>query len=139
MSTQPVAIRFDALLLDRMKRWAKANGTTVSASVQLFSDEALRMRQVPGIVFRDGPSGRRAAIEGSLDVWEVIEGVHSLDKPVASDESAAEELALPVRVVKVALDYYARYPEEIDEQIAANARAAEEARQVWERRQAALA
>ncbi len=30
------------------------------------------MDEHPGIVFRDGPTGRRAALAGGPDVWEVI-------------------------------------------------------------------
>jgi uncharacterized protein (DUF433 family) len=31
------------------------------------------MRTVPGILFADGPTGRRAVVAGTrLDVWEVI-------------------------------------------------------------------
>ncbi len=37
------------------------------------SDEEIRTRRVPGIVFVDGATGRRAALAGTgLDVWEVI-------------------------------------------------------------------
>jgi hypothetical protein len=139
MSTHPVAIRFDEALLDDVKRWAKANGTTVSAAVQGFSAESLRMRQVPGIVFRDGPAGRRAAVEGSLDVWEVVEGARGIGQAGAGEQAVADELGLPRRVVEVALDYYARFPDEVEERIAENARAADEARALWERRRAALA
>ncbi len=31
------------------------------------------MEEHPGIAFRDGPVGRRAALAGGPDVWEVIE------------------------------------------------------------------
>jgi hypothetical protein len=30
------------------------------------------MEEHPGIAFRDGPSGRRAALAGGPDVWEAI-------------------------------------------------------------------
>ena len=31
------------------------------------------MRRAPGIVFADGPAGRRAAVGGTgLDVWEIV-------------------------------------------------------------------
>ncbi len=35
-------------------------------------DEGLRMDEPPGIVFRDGPPGRRAALAAGPDVWEVM-------------------------------------------------------------------
>ena len=37
--------------------------------------EAEKMRRVPGIVFADGPTGRRARITGTgIDVFELISG-----------------------------------------------------------------
>ena len=35
-------------------------------------DEGLRMEAHPGIVFRNGPSGRRAGLAAGPDVWEVV-------------------------------------------------------------------
>lgn len=46
---------------------------------------------------------------------------------------------LAPELVTAALDYYAAYPEEIDGAIAANIAAAEEAEEIWRRRQQLLA
>ena len=35
------------------------------------------MAEHPGIVFRDGPTRRRAAVAGGPDVWEIIRAVKS--------------------------------------------------------------
>ena len=41
--------------------------------VTKLHSEAVKMRRAPGIVFADGPSGRRAVVAGSgLDVWEIM-------------------------------------------------------------------
>jgi hypothetical protein len=41
-----------------------------------YMEEAIRIADHPGIMFRDGPAGRRAALAGHrLDVWQVIETV----------------------------------------------------------------
>ena len=106
----------------------------MSGVVQALTQEGLRMERVPGVVFRDGPAGRRASVAGGPDVWEVVETVRGL----AGDHDPsrlAKASGLPVRTVTVALDYYGYYPDEIDEQIAENEREAEEARAAWERRQ----
>jgi hypothetical protein len=132
MST-PVAIRFDEGLLADVKRFAKRQDASVSTVVQRFTVEGLRMDEVPGIVFRSGPAGRRASIAGGPDVWEVIEAVREVTGNRDPARLAAE-LSYPERVISIALDYYGRYPEEIDEQIAENARQAESARAAWERR-----
>src|SRR5437762_14174047 len=46
---------------------------SVADVAQELLDEALRMRQCPGIYFADEPSGRTAKIGGTgLGVWEVV-------------------------------------------------------------------
>jgi len=35
------------------------------------------MKEHPGVVFREGPSGRRAVLIGGPDVWEVVRVVKS--------------------------------------------------------------
>src|SRR5687767_6087845 len=46
---------------------------SVADVAQELLDEALRMRQCPGIYFADEPSGRTAKIGGTgLAVWEVV-------------------------------------------------------------------
>ncbi|MDR3359162.1 MAG: hypothetical protein LBO20_00585 [Bifidobacteriaceae bacterium] len=130
-----------------VKRFAKRRRTSVSAVVQLFAEEALRRETVPGVVFRDGPAGRRAAVEGGPDVWEVVDAVRGA---LAEDASAPatvavtaaaqgeDELAghaartgLPRRAIAIGLDYYSRYPDEIDQWIADNRLEAEQAHAAW--------
>jgi len=102
-------------------------------------DEGLRMEAHPGIVFRRGPSGRRAALMRGPDVWEVVALLRSLDK---SGEAAVVEatawLALPEAQIRAALGYYGAFPEEVDNRIAANQAAAEQARREWEIQQRLL-
>ena len=136
MST-PVAIRFDESLLGEVRRIAKRRATSISSVIQTFTEEGVRAQQVPGIVFRDGPAGRRAGVAGSLDVWEIIAGARQVQS--ADPSVLAAELGLPARVVMIALDYYARFPEEIDEWIADNEQEAVQAEAAWLHRQMALA
>lgn len=92
----------------------------------------------PGIVFRDGPSGRRAALARGPDVWEVIALLASLD--VGGDaalEEASEWLALPKSLIRTALAYHSDFAAEIDAEIEANDRAAREARESLEARKSA--
>jgi len=136
MST-PVAIRFDEDLLAEVRRVAKRRATSVSALVQMFAEEGVRVLQVPAIVFRDGPAGRRAGVAGSLDVWEVIAATRHMSGPLEPPKIAAS-LGVDQRIVEVALDYYSRFPEEIDEWIADNDREAERGHAAWLRGQAVL-
>ena len=105
-------------------------GLITEESLAREADEAER-QQVPGIVFRDGPAGWRAGVAGSLDVWEVVQGARQAGS--GDPASLAVALGLPVRVVMIALDYYARFPDEIDEWIVDNEQAAEEAHASWRR------
>jgi hypothetical protein len=94
------------------------------------------MAEHPGIVFKDGPAGRRAALALGPDVWEVISIAQEIDARGARAVPAiAETLNLPAPRVETALRYYAAYPAEVDAEIAdrdAESRAAEEE---WHTRQ----
>jgi len=133
MST-PVAVRFDETLLSEVRRIAKRRTTSVSSVIQTFTEEGVRTQQVPGIQFRDGPAGRRAGVAGSLDVWEIIDAVRQMGS--TDPAIVASTLNLPVRVVLIALDYYSRFPEEIDEWIADNEEEGNRAHEAWLRKQA---
>jgi hypothetical protein len=92
------------------------------------------------VIFRDGLAGRRAGLAGGPDVWEVIGGLVGGDVAVADRINRAVELfGLSPQQVGAALDYYADFTTEIDDEIAANLAAAEEAEAAWRRRQDLLA
>lgn len=95
------------------------------------------MDVVPGVVFRDGPTGRRAALVGGPDVWEVIRLVREVGSagPDARRE-AANAVALTAAQVETAVAYYGEYPDEIDRRIALDEEEAERAEAAWRRRQA---
>jgi hypothetical protein len=138
--SKPLSIRFDRMLLDRLRRRASAQDTTPSGLAQRLVDEGLRVQEHPGVVFRDGPSGRRAALVAGPDVWEVIAAVrYSSARGESAVTAAATEMGLSDRQVKTALDYYGSYPDEIDEQVAENERAADEAQAAWQAQQRLLA
>jgi uncharacterized protein (DUF433 family) len=70
------------------------------------------MSRVPGIAFVEGPSGRRAVVEGTLDVWEIIttwkEGGGRYEVLRQSYPWLTEAQLC------AALAYYALYPAEIE-------------------------
>jgi hypothetical protein len=92
----------------------------------------------PGIVFRDGPAGRRASLLMGPDVWEVVGGLRGADGEAQLDE-AAEDLGLSRAQVDVALRYYGEYAEEIDERIRRNAEEADRRRALFRAGHDALA
>jgi uncharacterized protein (DUF433 family) len=87
--------------------------------------ERQKMRRVPGIVFADGPAGRRARIDGTgVEVFEVIKAYHEF-----SDDRRAlvDELDwLTPQQIAAALAYYGAYPDEIDAMLARQAALAPE-------------
>jgi len=140
MASSPLSIRFDDAVLDRLRRGAAARDTTPSGWAQRLVDEGLRSQQFPGIVFRDGPSGRRAALAAGPDVWEVVAALR--DSELRGDgalERVAADFELPVGSARVVLAYYGSNAAEIDDEIAENERAAEEALASWESQRRLLA
>jgi hypothetical protein len=75
----------------------------------------------PGVIFRDGPAGRRAALQGGPDVWEVMATMKGgKAHGQAAVHSTAELLNLTVAQVRAAVRYYAAFPDEVDRRIALN-------------------
>jgi hypothetical protein len=97
------------------------------------------MEEFRSIVFRAGPTGRRAALPGGPDVWELIA---TLKSGKARGEEAiaaiAELLNLTDPQVRAAVRYYCAFPDEIDWRITLNTADADEAEAAWNREQAAL-
>ncbi len=134
----PRSVRFDEAVLARLDRYVKEHpGSSSSSVTNLFVDEALRTYEHPGVIFRSGPTGRRAALAGGPDIWEVLAALHAVreEAPDLAGEEMLEEVAtttgLAREQVTVALRYYAAYSEEIDERIAANQDAADREERLW--------
>ena len=130
----------DETTLTRLDAGARQRGEPKARTAERLIDEGLRMEDHPGIVFRDGPTGRRAALANGPDVWQVIELLEDIDETgEEAIAAAAEWVNLGEWQVRIALRYYAEYREEIDERIRRNLEAAKRERAAWEREQEALA
>jgi hypothetical protein len=138
--TQTFSARWDADVVERLSRRSELDGTNKSRLAERYVDEGTRMDEHPGVVFRGGPTGRRAALTGGPDVWEVVATLKSGkargEKAVAA---VARLLDLTDSQVRVAVRYYGAYPGEIDERIKRNVEDADAAEAAWRREQAALA
>lgn len=131
--TTPLSIRFDPDLLARLRRHASAVvGASTSALAQRLIDEGLRMADHPGIMFKDGPSGRRAALAYGPDVWEVVMFIREVDErgPAALD-AAAEVFAVEASRISTAISYYADYRDEIDAEVRDAEEASVRAEEAW--------
>ena len=139
-------VRFETAVAERLASFVATNpGMSLSSAANRLVDEALRMGEHPGIVFRPGPTGRRAALAGGPDVWEVVRAVKSAR--VAESGLAEEDLltlvtgntGIPLRLIRTAVRYWASYPEEIDAEIAAATAAEDAAEHAWQRERQLLA
>src|SRR5712691_12489881 len=139
--TTPLSIRFDGAVLSRLRHRAAAmTGSNVSALAQRLIDEGLRMADHPGVIFKDGPSGRRAALAYGPDVWEVIKFLREIDErgPAAID-AAAEVFAVDTSRISTAISYYGDYASEIDAEIADADEASARAEAAWRVQQQLIA
>lgn len=133
---RPTSFRLSEALLAALEQEASRAGTTISALVTELLEEGLRVRRFSGVAFRDGPAGRRAGLVGGPDVWEVIRDVAvTPGRGEAKIRRAAADAGLDTSQVRLAVDYYAAYPAEIDARLVAEQRAAAQLREVASRRQ----
>jgi hypothetical protein len=94
-----------------------------SAVIEALAEEALRMRLFPGVAFKGADWERRAWVVGTaLDVWQIVDA----HRDIRSIERIAEGGSANERQVRLALDHYEMFPEEIDAAIAHNRRPIEQ-------------
>ena len=139
--TTPLSIRFSPSLLARLRQRANAmTGASAAGLAQRLIDEGLRMADHPGVIFKDGPSGRRAALAYGPDVWEVIKFLREVDErgPAAID-AAAEVFAVDAGRIATAISYYGDYVGEIDAEIADADEASARAEAAWRVQQQLIA
>src|SRR2546429_5768961 len=139
-------VRFDAAVAERLSSFVAANpGMSLSSAANRLVDEALRVSEHPGIVFRPGPTGRRASLASGPDVWEAVRAIKSgrtAEPGLAENDlltMVSGNTGVPVRLLRIAIRNWASYPAEIDAKIAAADQAEELAEQAWQREQRLLA
>lgn len=129
-------LRVQPATLAALERQAGRRGEPKSNYAAQLLDEAVRSADHPGVVFRDGPAGRRASLAGRrLDVWQIVETLHDNhgDAPATAayhDLSASQ--------VDAAIGYYADFRDEIDDLIRRNEEMAAESEAAARRRAAVL-
>ena len=135
----PRSVRLDPDVDRRLRSYADRHpGRSASSTVARLVDEGLRMEEFPGVVFIEGPVGRRARLVGGPDVWEVVRAVRAaraaepeLDEAGLLD-LVAQGSGVSVLRIRLALAYWAAYPDEVEaflayaEQVEADALAASE-------------
>jgi hypothetical protein len=102
--------------LARLRQVAHELDETPSATATRMIEEGLRLREFPGIEFRDTDAGRQPYVAGvRMPLWYVAMVAREFGDDVAA---MAEHLALPRATVEAALCYIRAYAAEIDAAIA---------------------
>jgi hypothetical protein len=136
---RPTSFRFSEKLLERLDQEAHARHTSVTALAATLLDEGLKTRRFPGVIYRDGPAGRRAGLVGGPDVWEVVRDVRNASgKGERRLQAVARDADLSPSQVRLAVDFYTAYPDEIDDRLGADETAAERVREQIEIRERLL-
>jgi hypothetical protein len=136
---KPTSFRLPEELLAQLDEEAVSSKSSVTALVTSLLEEGLRTRRFPGIVYRDGPTGRRAGLVGGPDVWEVVRALKTIPgRPEQRVRALAEQLGLGTDRIRLAVDFYAAHPEEIDRSVVADEQATETVREVISRRERLL-
>jgi hypothetical protein len=140
MTRTTTSVRLDDELRERLAFAAAGEGTTVTELIERFVREGLASAAHPGIVFKPGPSGRRAALAGGPDVWEIAAALrHVTGRETKRLAAVAEQFGLHERQVVIALNYAAAHRDEIEDRIRANDRALAEAERIAAERDRLLA
>lgn len=106
-------------LAERLRAEGEASDQPPPALAASLLDEGLKTRQFPGIVYMDGPSGRRASLAGGPDIWQVIKALRSVPTDLYDPiGTVCIESDLYERQVNLAIQFYESYPDEIEAKIA---------------------
>lgn len=98
------------------------------------------MAEHPGIVFKSGPSGRRAALAYGPDVWEVVKFLREIDeRGPAALAAAAEVFAVDINRIGTVVSYYSDNRDEIDAEIQTAEEASVNAEHAWHVQQQLIA
>ena len=116
--TTPVSLSLPDQIAGTVHQMAALERRSYAEMVQVLLEEALKVREHPGIYFMDGPTGRRARLHGGPDVWEILQPYLVWGK---SWEVLRESFAhLDEQLLRTALAYYEAYPDEIEQHVAMN-------------------
>jgi hypothetical protein len=129
MATRATSYRLDPEIKRRLEQQATAEGGSERSLLERLITEGLDVLQHPGIVYRDGRTGRRAALAVGPDVWEVASALrHTTGSAEERVSELAEQFELHPRHIRVAIDFAASHRDTIDAEVVANDEAAERAR-----------
>ena len=117
--TRSFSARFSAEVVDNLEAHSSRLGESKARLAERLIEEGLQVDQFPGIIFRSGPTGRRAGVAGGPDVWEIVRDLKGAVAEGVRDpiEAVASATGLDRTRVELAAGYYAVYPAAVDERI----------------------
>lgn len=123
----------------RLAERAEREGLSATALLERLIIEGVDTLDHPGIVFRGPAQDRRAALAAGPDVWEIMARLRELEGTEEDRiETLAAETDLHPRQIRVALEFAAHHPDEVEARIARNRGAIASGRKAAEQRRALL-
>jgi hypothetical protein len=123
----------------RLTERAEREGVSATALLDRLIIEGVDTLDHPGVVYRGPPHDRRAALAAGPDVWEIVSRLRELE---GSEEDRIATLAaesdLHPRQIRVALEFAAHHPDDVEARIARNEDAIASGRKAAEQRRALL-
>ena len=139
MSARSTSFRISEEARARLAEQAARQGVSATALLERLILEGVDALEHPGIVFRGPPHDRRAALAAGPDVWEVIARLRELEGDEEQRIAAlAAESDLHPREIRLALDYAAAHPDDVQARIERNEAEGAASRQAAQQRAALL-
>ncbi len=140
MAPRSTSFRISDHARRRLASRAEHDGVSATALVERLIVEGVDALDHPGIVHRGPAHDRRAALAAGPDVWEVVARLRQLE----GDEeqriaTLAAEADLHPRLIRIALDYAALQPDDVNDRIRRNEVAIATSRRAAGQRDALLA
>lgn len=140
MPSKSTSFRISQEARQRLAARAEGEGMSATALLERLIIEGVDTLDHAGVIFRGPPHDRRAALAAGPDVWEVVARLQDLD---GSEEqrvaTIADETDLHPRQIRVALDFAAAHPDDVQARIARNRAAVEASQRAAQQRRALLA
>jgi hypothetical protein len=132
--TRSFSARFSVELVDKLSEHSGRAGQSNARVAERLLDEGLQMEEFPGVVFRTGPTGRRAGVAGGPDVWEIVRDLKGAAQAGAEDpiEVVSRSTGIDRNKIELAANYYAAYPGDVDDRIRLSDEEAERLRRALE-------
>lgn len=115
--SEPFSLRLSPTMETLVREEARRTRRSKGAIVEALAEEALKTRLFPGLAFRGADWERRPWVIGTaLDVWQIVDA----HRDFGSVAKMTAHSDLTERQIRLALAYYERFPQEIDEMVELN-------------------